>query len=432
MNEHTPRPDLASTDLASTDLARLRGLLQGHPAKAGLSRRDALRAGGLTAAGLGLAACGVSGAGKHVAISKVQKQAQAFWAKQKKHGHVNFANWPLYIDTDHETLKLFTKATGITVTYKEVIQDEPSFFAKVDPEIRAGQYIGYDIMVITDGFQWSDYVALGEFIPLDQKLMTNFYKNASATFKNRSYDPGNTYGMPWASGSTGIAWNPKFISEPITSINDLWNPKYAGHVGMFSDVQEIGNFGMYKIGVVPEKSGPKDWQNAADALKQQKSAGIVRQYFDQSYINALSKGDVWITMAWSGDIFQQNLSSGTQLKFVVPKEGGNIWTDNMTIPKYAQNPVDAMMLMDWYYRPDIAAMLTEAIEYIPPVPAARGLIRTAAGKATGSEKKNLEEVADSSLVWLSAADEARLHNFVSPTGKLQQTFTSIFEPVVSG
>jgi spermidine/putrescine transport system substrate-binding protein len=116
----------------------------------------------------------------------------------------------------------------------------------------------------------------------------------------------------------------------------------------------------------------------------------------------------------------------------VPKEGGNIWTDNMTIPKYAQNPVDAMMLMDWFYRPDIAARLTEAIEYIPPVPAARAIITAQAAKATGSKKKTLEEVAASPLVWLSAADAARLHNYVSPTGKLQQTFNSIFEPVVSG
>jgi spermidine/putrescine transport system substrate-binding protein len=431
MTENSPQGS-ASDPGSGSDLALLRGLLQGRPARAGLSRRDALRFGGAAAAGLGLAACGVSGAGKKVALGTVKTDAAKFWAKQKKHGHVNFANWPLYIDTSHETLKLFTQATGITVTYKEVIQDDPSWFAKVDPEIRAGQYIGYDIEVITDGFQWSDFVALGEFTPLDQKLMTNFYKYASAKFKNRSFDPGNTYGMPWASGSTGIAWNPKYIKDPISSINDLWNPKYAGHVGMMSDIQEIGNFGLYKIGVAPEKSTPADWQKAADALKAQKSAGIVRQYYDQSYINALAKGDTWISMAWSGDIFQQNLSSGSGLQFVVPKEGGNIWTDNMTIPKYAQNPVDAMMLMDWFYRPDIAAKLTEAIEYITAVPSVQSIISSDAAKASGSAKKTLQEVANSPLVWLTAADYARLHNYVNVTGKAQQTYSSIFEPVVSG
>ena len=56
-------------------------------------------------------------------------------------------------------------------------------------------------------------------------------------------------------------------------------------------------------------------------------------------------------MAWSGDIFQQ-VSDGTDLKFVIPEEGGTIWTDNMCIPKTAQNPVDALTLMDYFYQPD--------------------------------------------------------------------------------
>jgi spermidine/putrescine transport system substrate-binding protein len=90
-------------------------------------------------------------------------------------------------------------------------------------------------------------------------------------------------------------------------------------------------------------------------------------------------------MAWSGDVFLQNLSSGTDLRFVIPREGGNMWTDNMMIPRRAQNPVDAMMLMDWYYRPAIAAMLTEAINYIPPCPrAARRRRRQGDGQPEGA------------------------------------------------
>jgi spermidine/putrescine transport system substrate-binding protein len=107
-------------------------------------------------------------------------------------------------------------------------------------------------------------------------------------------------------------------------------------------------------------------------------------------------------LAWSGDIFQQNLSSGSNLQFVVPKEGGTIWTDNMMIPKYAQNPVDAMLLMDWYYRPEIAAMLTQAINYISAVPAAQAVIASDARKATGSNQQLLTQVATSPLVWPSA------------------------------
>jgi spermidine/putrescine transport system substrate-binding protein len=166
-------------------------------------------------------------------------------------------------------------------------------------------------------------------------------------------------------------------------------------------------------------------------LTQQKHSGLVRGYYQQSYIDELVAGNTWISMAWSGDIFQQNLSSGTDLRFVIPDEGGSLWTDNMMIPKYAQNPVDAMMLMDWYYRPQIAAQLTESINYISAVPSAQPIIAAAAAKATGSSKALLHEVATSELVWPSAADYKRLYNYPDVSGKAQAQFQSIFNPIIA-
>jgi spermidine/putrescine transport system substrate-binding protein len=189
---------------------------------------------------------------------------------------------------------------------------------------------------------------------------------------------------------------------------------------------------MIKQGVDPETSGPAGWRKAAQALAQQRDAGIPRGYYEQEYIDLLTKGDTWISMAWSGDVFLQNLSSGTDLRFVIPREGGNMWTDNMMIPRGAQNPVDAMMLMDWYYRPEIAALLTEAIDYIPPVPKARPVIFADAAKAGGSDKSMLTKVATSSLVFLPAVEYSRLRNYADVSGKRQEQYQSIFEPLVSG
>jgi spermidine/putrescine transport system substrate-binding protein len=386
----------------------------------------------MSAAGLALAACGVQGAAKQQTTAQAETAAQKYWKGKTKHGKVDFANWALYIDPSHQTLKEFTAATGIKVTYQEVIQDDDSFFAKIHPVIAGGQSTGYDIMVITDGVQFSELVELGEVIPLDQSMLTNFYKYAGQPYQHRSFDPGNIYSVPWASGSTGIGYNPKYIKTPPTSIADLWNPAYKGHVGMMSDVQEIANFGLFKIGVDPVTSTEADWHAAAKVLLTQRNSGIVRQYYDQSYINALANGNTWITMAWSGDIFQQNLSSGTDLQFVVPKEGGNLWTDNMMIPKNAQNPVDAMMLIDWFYRPDIAAMVTEAINYITAVPSVQPIVTADAAKAKGSDKKTLTEVATSPLVWPTTADYTRLKDYVPLTPKTKPTFYSIFQPVVAG
>src|SRR6266851_622427 len=190
-------------------------------------RRDVLRLGGLAAAGLTLAACSGGGSRPPHAVH-AQDAVARFWAAQKRHGHVNFASWPLYIDTGRKTLQEFTATTGITVSYAEVIQSAPSWVSKVSPIIRAGESIGYDLMVVTNGFWFSQMLTGNELIPLDQSMLPNFRKSASAKFQHRSFDPGNTYSIPWASGTTGIAWNPKFIQTPVTSIKELWNPAYKG------------------------------------------------------------------------------------------------------------------------------------------------------------------------------------------------------------
>ena len=397
---------------------------------ASLRRRDVLALGGLAAGGLaaGLAGCGGA---PLPAVVHPQNPVTSYWSRQKRHGQVSFANWPLYIDTGHRTLQEFTAATGIRVSYAEVIQEDSSWVGKITPVLRAGQPIGYDVMVITNGFWFSQLLTQGDLIPLDQRLLPNFHRNAAAKFQDRSFDPGNTYSIPWASGATGIAWNPRFIQTPVTSINELWSPAYRGRVGMLADIQDLGNVGMLKLGINPETSKPADWRAAAAALTRQRDAGQVRGYYQQSYIDELTSGRTWISMAWSGDIFQQNLSSGTDLRFVIPDEGGTLWTDNMVIPRYAQNPVDAMMLMDWYYRPQIAAQLTESINYISAVPAAQPIIARDAARSSGATRQLLHEVATSELVWPSAADYRRLYSYADVSGKLQAVYESIFSPVIS-
>ena len=112
-------------------------------------------------------------------------------------------------------------------------------------------------------------------------------------------------------------------------------------------------------------------------------------------------------MAWSGDIFQQNQSTGNNdLQFVVPAEGGTIWTDNMMIPKLAQNPVSAMKLIDWFYQPEIATMLTENIKYISRSPRSTTLIKqdaSARRAPTARTRRRCRPLADSPLVFPPAS-----------------------------
>ncbi|MGI5226698.1 polyamine ABC transporter substrate-binding protein [Actinoallomurus sp. CA-142502] len=404
----------------NTNPALLRGMT---------GRRDALRLFGLAGAGLGLAACGVKG---QKAAPPKQNDVQKYWAGKTKKGHLSFANWTLYIDKNRTPLKEFTRQTGITVTYREVISDDPQWFGKIAPQLQAGQSIGYDLMVVTNGLEFTKLVELGYLVPLDHSQMPNFTKNVGAAYKQESFDKGNVYSVPYATGLTGIAYDPSKTGREITSIQDLWDPKFKGKVGMMSDVQEIGNFGMFAVGVDPEKSTPDDWKKAGAKLQEQKDKGIVRKYYENDYIDALSRGDVWLTMAWSGDIFQQNLNEGSNLKFVIPKEGATIWTDNMMIPKTAENPVDALMMMDFFYRPEIAANLAEFINYVTPVPAAKDVIAADAAKATGAKKKTLESVASSPLVFPTDADYARLRHYRSLTPAEEKDYTAVFQHITAG
>lgn len=336
-------------------------------------------------------------------------------------GIVDFANWPLYLDRGHDgqgnvtrpSLMRFTQDTGIEVNYREVIPDAESFYGLIQPYLAAGLPSGWDIIVITNGLTLTKLVQLGMLMELPTNRRPNFDANASAAVKSPAYDPDNRYTMAWQSGITGIAYNPALTGREITSLQDLFDPEFAGRVGMFGDPVDLPNFGLLAAGIQPETSTPDDWKTAADLLRKQRADGIVGRYYNQNYVNALANGDVALTMAWSGDIFQKNAIGASEgLQFVVPQDGALLWTDNMCIPKGAIHPVDAMTLMDYVYQPDIAAMITAAVSYVTPVPAAQDALRAMADAATiAEEQATLSAIAESSLVFPPEEELARLHSY---------------------
>jgi spermidine/putrescine transport system substrate-binding protein len=358
----------------TTDPSLWRGLTQPR-----LSRRQMLTATGAGAAAAFLAACGVKGTAAPAGTSSPAGGVgtAAWWSKQKLNKTVNFANWPYYLDVlngKHPSLEHFTQTTGIKVNYTEPISDNVAFYAKIRPSLAAKQYTGFDIIVMTDSTPNALGYLLqnGWLIPLDQSMMTNFRKYASKLVTTFPWDKGNKYTMAWQSGFTAVGYNSSVIKNPGNSVDILFDKKYAGKVGMMSDPQELGTVGLLSLGIDPATSTESDWAKAAKKLRQQKSDGIVRAYYDQSYIGHLKNGDTVVTQAWSGDIFQADLNSKyADLKLLVPEQGMMFWTDNMCIPLYAQNPKDAMMLMDYYYDPQAQAVLEYYNDYVSPVPSAQ-------------------------------------------------------------
>ena len=433
---------MATNDGDSTegliDPAFFRGLTQRR-----YSRRQALTVGAGVASSLFLA----SGAGASVAhgLPNAGIGTKAWWAKQKLNHKVDFANWPYYIDVlkgKHPSLDHFTATTKIKVNYQEVVQDNASFYAKIRPSLAAGQATGYDIMVMTNNNPELGYlIELGWLIPLDHAKTPNFNKYAGPLVRNPPYDPKNKYTMAWQSGWTSVGYNSKLVKNPGDSVHILFDKKYAGKVGMFSDPFELGSVGLLALGIEPAHSTESDWAKAAKKLQQQKSDGIVAAYYDQSYIQHLKNGDIVVSQCYSGDIFQANLNSKYKdLTLMVPKEGLLIWTDNMVIPLHAANPLDALTCMDYFYSPLTQSVVEYYNDYICPVPAAKQQLlhptgwNAAALKALKPEIGLPTSVTANSLVVFPSPTRIKASHPYYPFKNQEEitAWTNLFLPIIQG
>ena len=356
-------------------------------------------------------------------------------------GTLIFANWELYIDPGPNddpqrspTLANFRDETGIETTYTENILDNQSFFATIQPDLEAGNPPGYDIIVMTD-WMIGNMIRLGYLERIDvARDVPNFLEHAADKYKDPTYDPGNLHSVPWQSGITGIAYNPAIVDEEITSLAQLLDPamieKYSGQIGMFSEMRDSMSFALLYNGVDPTQATLEQAQAAQDVLLAQ--APHVRDYYGNEYTDPFQSGNLAITMAWSGDVFQMQFDN-PDLQFVVPDEGAVLWVDNMCIPKGAEHPNDALAMMNHVYNPDAAAQMTEWINYICPVPEAQDIILGHAEEAeSAGDREYLEQVANSPLVFPTEDMLSRLHSYKVLDEEEESQWNDLFNEVVQG
>lgn len=422
------------------DPAWLRGMLMPR-----MSRRDLFRYAGVGVGALSLssilAACGVEGEGnpQGSGTPTTGEGTPEWWADQTLAKVCNFTNWPAYIDVDSSkeglerrpTLFQLFQETGIEVTYRADINSNEEFYAGIRPALESGQDTGHDIIVITNGQELTELIALGYLIQLDHSLTPNFNANVGEAHRDPAFDLGNRFTMAWQSGMTGIAWNTEFVTQPVTSFMDLFNEDYAGHIGMFGNNADAPNLAMVALGIDPTTSTPDDWQKGADLLIQQRDSGVLRKYYDQAYLTDFENGDLWITMAWSGDVLNDKLyfPEFASFEFATPSEGGVIWTDNMCIPAKAAHPLDAITTMDWFYKPEIAAQVTEWNAYVSPVPAGTEIVKADADAAKGANAEVLTTIAESPYVFPPPDLEAKLFNYRVLEGDEIQQWNDLFQPI---
>ncbi|MGB2873870.1 MAG: spermidine/putrescine ABC transporter substrate-binding protein [Gaiellaceae bacterium] len=295
---------------------------------------------------------------------------------------LRFSNWTLYMDTNnknhsHPTLLEFQRKTGVHVQYTEDINDNASFFGKIQGPLRRGQSIDRDIIVMTDNSRYPAFlVKQGWVEKLDKSALPNI-KNLLPVQQHPAWDPNRDHSLPWQSGMTGIAFNDK-LTGPVTSIDELFgNKKLKGKVTCLNEMADALSLVMASNGDDPSKVTDKTFNSAITKIKKAVDSGQIRQFTGNDYAPPLAKGDLAAAMSWSGDIAQL-LSANPHLHWSLPKDGGDIWTDNMLIPK-GGNVYTASVYMNFVYDPKIAAQLEggdpktgdTGVYYICPVAGAK-------------------------------------------------------------
>jgi len=292
---------------------------------------------------------------------------------------VNFYNWSDYIDPT--VLEDFTKATGIKVKYDTFDSNDT-----LATKLLAGR-TGYDLVVPTAYFLALEIKA-GVFQKLDKSKLTNL-GNAWDKIAARLavYDPGNQYAVNYMWGTTGIGYNVKKAREvlgegKIDSLDVVFKPEVIAkfkdcgvHILDAADDVFAAAFAYLKID--PNTKEPADFEKAADLLI--KVRPFVRKFHSSEYLNALASGEICLVFGYSGDVKQAQkraaeAKNGVDIGYAIPKEGAQLWFDNLSIPKDAKNVSEAHALIDYLLRADVAAKNTNFISYANGNAASRALI----------------------------------------------------------
>ncbi|MFF2999321.1 spermidine/putrescine ABC transporter substrate-binding protein [Streptomyces sp. NPDC057950] len=346
-----------------------------------LSRRSLLRALGGGAALGALAGCGVPAA----YVSPRDRAGADLSARDKR---LTWSNWPLYIDTDDKdrtkrpTLDAFGKRTGISVDYIEEINDNDEFFGKISPSLMNHQQTGRDLIVISD-WMCARFVRLGWVQRMNRAEQPNVAKYLDPLLSSPSFDPGRRSTVPWQSGITGIAYNRRKVGREIRHVSDLWAGDLKGRVTLLSGLDEAFALLMQGNGVDITRWTADDFHRICDQVERYVHSGQIRRFTGNDYTKDLVSGDVLACQAYSGDVIQLQ-ADNPDIRFVVPEEGAELWSDSLMIPDLAHHKANAEKLVDHYYQPEVAAELASWVNYVCPVPAAQDILASSGDKETAA------------------------------------------------
>ncbi len=313
-------------------------------------RRSLLQAMGVAAIGIsfgGLAACS-KGEGKKLANGEEAK--------------LNFYNWDTYIGEN--TLDNFKEATGVDVTM-DLFDSNDVLFAK----FKAGNP-GYDVIVPSNDFVERMSKA-GMLMPLDHALLPN-KKNIDAAYIDVEYDLQRKFSMPYTWLALGIGYRKSKVSARPDSWKVLFDsPEYAGRIAWLSEAGDMFRlYGKY-LGKSVNALTPADIATIEKMMIKQKPN--VKKFHEDDGQDLLLKGDVDVVLEYNGDIAQA-MTEDKDIDFVVPKEGSQLNSDNLCIPKGAPHPKNAHAFINYILDANVDKEITETILYPTPNAAAKALM----------------------------------------------------------
>ncbi len=301
-------------------------------------------------------------------------------AQPAKERTVNVYNWSDYIDPT--VLADFTKHTGIKVKYDTFNSND-----MLETKLLAGR-AGYDLVVPTAYFL-ERQIKAGVFQKLDKSKLPNLNNSWDEISKRlAAYDPGNQYAVNYMWGTTGIGFNVKKVREVLGADGriDSWDVMFKPEVlAKFKDcgvhvldaADDVFAAALAYLKLNPNTKEQADLEKAGDLLM--KIRPSVRKFHSSEYLNALASGEICLVLGYSGDIKQAQkraaeAKNGVEIGYAIPKEGAQLWFDNLAIPKDAKNAAEAHALIDFLLRPEVAAKNSNFISYANGNAASRPLI----------------------------------------------------------
>jgi len=337
---------------------------------------------------------------------------------------VNVYNWSDYVDP--KVLEDFTKDTGIKVQYDTFDANET-----LETKLLAGKS-GYDVVVPTAYFL-DRQIKAGVFQKLDKARLKNLDNVWPDIAKRLAvYDPGNQYAVNYMWGTTGIGYNIKALRErlgadgKIDSWDIVFKPENLAKfkdcgVHMLDSADDIMPAALHYLGFNPNTTDAAELDKAADLLTKIRSS--VRKFHSSEYLNALAGGEICLVVGWSGDIKQAQkraveTKNGVEIGYSIPKEGAQMFFDNLAIPKDAGHVVEAHAFIDYLLRPDVAAKNSNLVAYANGNLASQALID--------------KSVFDDKSVYPDAATMSRLYTVSARDQKSQRLLNRLWTKVKTG